>query len=321
MWTNYTNSFQKNIDNRAIAVTIKTIQLEKNMFKGSLVALVTPMKADGSVDKKALHDLVEWHLASNTDGLVVVGTTGEAATLTTDEQYQIIADVVKQVAKRIPVIAGTGTNSTQHTIELTRNAKKAGADAALIVTPYYNKPTQNGLYEHYKTIAEHVDLPIILYNVPSRTACDLLPETVERLAKIPGIMGIKEATGKIERVTEINKRCGNGFVVFSGDDATARELILHGAKGVISVTANVAPQKMHDLCMAAFKNDKALAEKIDAELMPLHTKLFLESNPIPTKWALYTMGKIPPGIRLPLLPLDAKFHAELKTILQNAGVL
>lgn len=291
------------------------------MFKGSIVALVTPMKADGSVDKQALHDLVEWHIASNTDGIVVVGTTGEAATLTTDEQYTIIHDVVAQAAKRIPVIAGTGTNSTEHTIELTRNAKKAGAAAALIVTPYYNKPTQNGLYEHYKKIAESVDLPIILYNVPGRTACDLLPETVERLAKIPGIIGIKEATGKIERVTDILKRCGNNFAVYSGDDATARELMLKGAQGVISVTANIAPKKMHELCKAALAHNESLAATIDAELMPLHIKLFLESNPIPTKWALCEMGKIPPGIRLPLLPLDAKFHTELKAVLHDAGVL
>lgn len=291
------------------------------MFKGSLVALVTPMQADGTVDKKSLHDLVEWHIESKTDGLVVVGTTGEAATLTEDEQYEIISDVVKQVAGRIPVIAGTGTNSTQHTIELTLNAKKAGADAALIVTPYYNKPTQKGLIEHYKLIAEKTAFPIILYNVPGRTACDLLPETVAQLAKIPHIIGIKEATGKLERATEILKHCGEKFAIYSGDDETALDLMLLGAHGVISVTTNVAPRKMHDLCAAALAGNKALAEKLNKELMPLHKKLFLESNPIPTKWALHEMGLIPPGIRLPLSPLDPKFHTDLKSAMQQAGVV
>ncbi len=291
------------------------------MFKGSLVALVTPMKQDGTVDKKSLHDLVEWHIASKTDGLVVVGTTGEAATLSEEEQYEIISDVVTQVAKRIPVIAGTGSNSTQHTITLTRNAKKAGADAALIVTPYYNKPTQNGLYEHYKTVAEKVALPIILYNVPGRTACDLLPETAARLAKISSIIGIKEATGKLERATEILKLCGKKFMIYSGDDETSMDLMLLGAHGVISVTANVTPSKMSAMCVAALAGDKAAAEKINQELMPLHKKLFLESNPIPTKWALCEMGKIPAGIRLPLSTLDAKFHADLKSAMQTAGVV
>ena len=244
------------------------------MFQGSLVALVTPMQADGSIDKNSLHELVEWHIASSTDGLVVTGTTGESSTLNTEEQLEIISSIVKQVAKRIPVIAGTGSNSTQHTIELTQGAKKAGADAALIVTPYYNKPPQNGLYAHYKKIAEKVSLPILLYNVPGRTACDLLPETIERLAKIPNIIGIKEATGKIERATEILQRCGKNFAIYSGDDETALNLMLAGAKGDISVTANIAPRKMHDMCAAALSGNKDLAEKINAELMPLHKKLF-----------------------------------------------
>lgn len=291
------------------------------MFQGSMVALVTPMQANGEIDKKSLHDLVEWHIASKTSAIIVVGTTGEASTLTTDEQFDIISTVVKQVAKRIPVIAGTGTNSTQHTIELTLNAKKAGADAVLIVTPYYNKPTQQGLYEHYKHIAESVTIPIILYNVPGRTACDLLPETIERLAKIQTIIGIKEATGKVERAEEIIKRCGKHFAVYSGDDATGLDLLLHGANGVISVTANVAPQQMHDLCEAALSGNKTVAEKINKELMPLHVKLFLESNPIPTKWALHQMGKIPPGIRLPLTQLGEKFHHELKTVMHQTGLL
>lgn len=291
------------------------------MFQGSMVALVTPMKNDGSVDKESLHDLVELHVASKTDALVVVGTTGEAATLTSDEQFDIISSVVKQVAKRIPVIAGTGTNSTQHTIELTRYAKKAGADAALIVTPYYNKPTQQGLYEHYKQIAESVSIPIILYNVPGRTACDLLPETVGRLAKLPNIIGIKEATGKLERAEQILNLCGNKFEIYSGDDATAMDLMLRGARGVISVTSNVAPSKMHEMCKAAIAGNKALAEAINAELMPLHNKLFLESNPIPTKWALLQMGLIPPGIRLPLTQLGAEFHGELKEAMRHAGLI
>ena len=290
------------------------------MFQGSMVALVTPMQSDGTVDQKALHDLVEWHISSKTSALIIAGTTGEGSTLTSDEQFHLVESVVKQVAKRIPVIAGTGSNSTKHTIELTQNAKKAGADAALIVTPYYNKPTQQGLYEHYKQIAEAVNIPIILYNVPGRTACDLLPETIARLAKISTIIGVKEATGKIERADEIVKLCGEQFEIYSGDDATAMELMFHGACGVISVTTNVAPLKMHDLCAAALKGDKATAEKINNELMPLHTKLFLESNPIPTKWVLHQMGKIPSGIRLPLTQLSEKFHADLKTAMQAAGV-
>ncbi len=291
------------------------------MFNGSMVALVTPMQPDGSIDKKALQDLVEWHIASKTDALVVTGTTGEGSTLTTAEHFDLISSVVSQAQNRIPIIAGTGSNSTQHTIELTENARKARANAALIVTPYYNKPTQAGLYEHYKTIAEKVTLPIILYNVPSRTACDMLPETIESLAKINTIVGIKEATGKVDRTIEIIQRCGKEFIVYSGDDFTAYELMLNGAKGVISVTANVAPQKMVELCQAALSGNKPLANKLNSELMPLHKALFLETNPIPTKWALYEMGLIPSGIRLPLTPLDAKYRDELKTVLHEMGML
>ncbi|MCD6039489.1 MAG: dapA [Gammaproteobacteria bacterium] len=290
------------------------------MFTGSLVALVTPMQKDGSLDSLSLHNLVEWHIASGTDGLVITGTTGESATLTTDERYDLIVKVVEQVAKRIPVIAGTGTASTQHTIELTHHAKKAGADAALIITPYAIKPSQNGLYEHYKRIAEKVTLPLILYNVPSRTACDLLPETVKRLSKIDNIIGIKEATGQLKRVIEITELCDKHFAIYSGDDATALDFILNGAKGVISVTSNVAPSKMHDFCKAALADNRALAEKLHAELMPLHKKLFLETNPVPTKWALHKMGLIPAGIRLPLLPLDRIYHQELEEALRETGV-
>lgn len=291
------------------------------MFKGSMVALVTPMHEDGSIDKKSLRELIEWHIQCKTDAVIVAGTTGESATLLHDEQFDLVSFVIKQVAGRIPVIAGAGTNCTKTTLELAANAKKAGADACLIVTPYYNKPPQNGLYEHYKVIAENIAMPIILYNVPGRTACDMQPETVERLAKIPYIVGIKEATGKVERTQEIMQRCDIKFAVYSGDDETALDLMLHGAHGVISVTANVAPQKMQAMCEAALNNNRTVAEKINAELMLLHKKLFLESNPIPTKWALHTMGKIPAGIRLPLLPLDRKYHAELKEAMQTTGVI
>lgn len=290
------------------------------MLKGSLVALVTPMQADGTIDKKSLQELIEWHIAEKTDGLIIAGTTGEGSTLTEDEQYAIISAVVSQVAGRIPVIAGTGTLSTHHTIHLTHNAKKAGADAALIVTPYYNKPTQQGLFAHYKEIAEKTAFPIILYNIPGRTVCDMLPETVEQLAAISTIIGIKEATGKVERTTEIFKRCGKSFAIYSGDDATSLDSMREGAVGVISVTANIAPQKMHMMCKAALNGDMTLAKKMNDELMPLHKKLFLESNPIPTKWVLNQMGLIPPGIRLPLSSLDPKFHSDLKEAMHAAGV-
>lgn len=293
---------------------------EKCMFKGSMVALVTPMHQDGTIDTQSLHDLVEWHIESKTNAIIVAGTTGESATLEHDEQFEIVSLVVKQVAKRIPVIAGSGTNSTQSTIKLTEYAKKAGADACLIVTPYYNKPTQQGLYQHYKTIAEAVNIPIILYNVPGRTACDLLPETVEQLAAIANIIGIKEATGKLDRAQQIIDRCGQDFAVYSGDDATALSLMQHGAQGVISVTANIVPLKMHEMCSAALNGNDALAEKLNAELMLLHNHLFLESNPIPAKWALNAMGRISTGIRLPLLPLDKQYHHRVKEALQNAGV-
>src|SRR3990167_1924797 len=291
------------------------------MFKGSMVALITPMHDDGTLDKKALHHLVKWHIQSKTDAIIVIGTTGESATLEPYEQSECISLVVQQVAHRIPIIAGTGTNSTQTTLKRTEQAKAAGVDACLIVTPYYNKPTQNGLYQHYKKIAETVDIPIIIYNVPSRTACDILPETIERLAKIKNIIGIKEATGKLERAQEIMQRCGKTFMIYSGDDASALELMLHGAQGVISVTANVVPAKMHALCHAALNGHVAQAKTINDELMLLHQYLFLESNPIPVKWALYTMGKIQAGIRLPLLPLDNRYHQQVKNAMQQAGVL
>lgn len=290
------------------------------MYKGSMVALVTPMHEDGSIDKKALSELVEWHIQAKTSAIIVAGTTGESATLDPDEQYELVSFIVKQAAGRIPVIAGAGTNATHTTLKLAENAKSARADACLIVTPYYNKPTQNGLYQHYKIVAEKIAMPIILYNVPGRTGCDMLPETVERLSKIKHIIAIKDATGKLERAQEIMQRCDKNFEIYSGDDATALDLMLHGAQGVISVTANVAPLKMHAMCEAALSDNPILAKKINAELMQLHQRLFLESNPIPTKWALHTMGKIQLGIRMPLLPLDSKYHQEVKEAMQNAGV-
>ncbi len=290
------------------------------MFKGSMVALITPMHQDGSLDKKALHDLVEWHIQAKTAAIVAAGTTGESATLEPDEQYELVTLIVKQVAGRIPVIAGAGTNSTRTTLKLAENVKRAGADACLIVTPYYNKPTQAGLYQHYKYIADHIAMPIILYNVPGRTACDLLPETVQQLAKLPHIIAIKEATGQLARAEAIRKCCDRDFAIYSGDDATAAELMLQGGQGVISVTANVAPSKMQQLCEAALSGNRPLTEKINAELSSLHQCLFVESNPIPTKFALQTMGKIQSGIRLPLLPLDSRYHDKVKEAMQNAGV-
>jgi len=291
------------------------------MFQGSMVALVTPMQEDGTIDKKAFKELIEWQIRSQTKALIIAGTTGEGSTLSHAEQEEVIRLAVAQAAGRVAIIAGTGSNSTQITIELSLNAKKAGAKACLVVTPYYNKPTQEGLYLHFKAVAETVDLPLILYNVPGRTGCDLLPETIERLAKLPQIIGIKEATGKVERATEILKRCGNHFAVYSGDDATALDLLLHGAKGIISVTANVVPVKMAALCEAALQGDAAAAHKLNQELLNLHHKLFVEANPIPVKWALQQMGAIPAGLRLPLTPLDIRFHAELTQAMQQAGVV
>lgn len=288
-------------------------------IKGSMVALVTPMDYDGSIDAPALHHLVEWHIQSKTEALVIAGTTGESATLAPEEQAKAIAMVVKQAAGRVPVIAGAGTNSTRTTLIHAENAKQAGADACLLVTPYYNRPTQKGLYEHYKYVADKVDFPIILYNVPGRTACDLLPETVERLAQIRPIVGIKEATGQLARAQEIIERCGPDFDVYSGDDLTALDLLLHGAKGVISVTANIVPAHMQAMCSTALQKEREKAIKINEMLVPLHRALFLEPNPVPVKWALFTMGKIQNNVRLPLLPLDKPYHEEVKRAMQNAG--
>ncbi len=291
------------------------------MFQGSIVALVTPMADDGSVDEASLRALVDWHVAEGTDAIVAVGTTGESATLDEEEHCKVIRQVVEFAAGRIPVIGGTGANSTREAIRLTRCARDAGADAALLVTPYYNKPTQEGLYQHHKAVAEAVDIPQILYNVPGRTACDMLPETVARLAEIPNIVGVKEATGDLERVATLRQLCGADFDLFSGDDATGREFLLLGGQGVISVTTNVAPAAMHQMVAAALAGDRAQAEAIDARLAGLHSKLFLEANPIPVKWALAEMGRIPTGIRLPLTWFSEQYHADLRSAMQQAGII
>ena len=290
------------------------------MFHGSMVALVTPMKEDGSLDQDSLQKLVEFHIKNSTDAIIAVGTTGESATLDEEEHCNVIRQVVEIANGRIPIIAGTGANSTTEAIALTKCAMSAGADAALLVTPYYNKPTQEGLYLHYKAIAEAVALPQILYNVPGRTACDMLPETVERLSHISNIVGIKEATGSLERGQEILDRCDGRVDLYSGDDATAMDLILSGAKGNISVTANVAPKAMHDMCAAALSGDRATAEKINEKLIALHKTLFVESNPIPVKWAVQRMGLILSGIRLPLTPLSSENEQAILTAMRQAGI-
>jgi 4-hydroxy-tetrahydrodipicolinate synthase len=292
------------------------------MITGSMVALVTPMTGEGSVDTAALDRLVDWHIAEGTDAIVAVGTTGESATLDVDEHIDVIRRVVKRAAGRVPIIAGTGANATTEAIELTRAAGEVGADAALLVTPYYNKPPQEGLYRHFKAIAEAVKLPIILYNVPGRTGCDMLPATVERLAAIPGIIGLKEAKGELSRARELLAlNLPSTFAVYSGDDATARESILLGFKGDISVTANVAPRAMHEMCAAALAGDADKAAEIDARLAALHRDLFVEPNPIPVKWALQKMGRIDGGIRLPLVPMAPQYNETVAAALRAAGVL
>jgi len=284
-----------------------------------MVALVTPMGEDGALDWAALRRLVDWHIENGTDAIVAVGTTGESPTLDVDEHVEVIHVTVQQVRGRVPVIAGTGANSTREAIELTRSAEQAGADACLLVTPYYNKPTQEGMYLHFKAVAEAVPVPQILYNVPGRTCCDLLPETVERLARIANIVGIKEATGNVDRTREILRRCGGRLDVYSGDDATALDSILAGAKGDISVTANVAPRAMHELCKLAREGKEPEARAIDERLRLLHKNLFLEANPIPVKWALQEMGMIQGGIRLPLTPLSPPHRDAVRAALRAAG--
>jgi 4-hydroxy-tetrahydrodipicolinate synthase len=279
------------------------------------------MHEDGSLDDDSLHKLVEDHIQQGTDAIVAVGTTGESATLNVAEHLAVIRKVVEQVNGRIPVIAGTGANCTAEAIELSQAAKDLGVDAVLLVTPYYNKPTQEGLYRHYKAIAEAVDIPQILYNVPGRTACDLLPETVGRLAKINNIIGIKEATGDLSRVQQIRELAGEGFELYTGEDANTVDFILAGGQGVISVTANVAPAAMHQMCQAALAGDAEKAKEINQTLQDLHQVLFVESNPIPVKWALAEMGMIPTGIRLPMTVLSEQHHQSVRQGLINAGVL
>ncbi len=290
------------------------------MFSGSMVALVTPMRADGSLDANCLNKLIEFHISSGTNAIVAMGTTGESATLSVAEHCTVIRQVVEQVAGRIAVIAGTGANSTSEAIELTQHAKDLGADAALLVTPYYNKPTQQGLYLHYKAIAKAVDIAQILYNVPGRTACDLLPETVARLAEVPNIIGIKEATGDLSRVAQITALCGDKMELYTGEDANTVAFILAGGQGVISVTANVAPAKMHDMCAAALAGDAPTAYQINNDLVLLHERLFIESNPIPVKWALTAMNLIASGIRLPMTVLSENYHQPVREALHAAGI-
>ncbi len=290
------------------------------MFQGSMVALVTPMRDDGCIDYADLERLVAFHLEQGTDAIIAAGTTGEASTLSFEEHIEVVRQIVTLVRGRIPVIAGTGANATREAIELTQAAKQAGADACLLVCPYYIKPTQEGLYLHHKAVAEAVAIPQILYNVPGRTACDMLPTTVARLAQVPHIVGIKEATGDLSRIDQILALCGECIEVYTGDDATALQAILRGARGDISVTANVAPALMHEMCMAALAGDTARATELNQKLALLHQRLFLESNPIPVKWAVQQMGLIPGGIRLPLTPLTESHHEPLREAMRQAGI-
>jgi len=291
------------------------------MIQGSIVALVTPMFDNGDVDQDSLKNLVEFHVAEGTDALVAMGTTGESATLNEHEHMNVVSSIIEYVAGRIPVIAGTGANSTTEAISLTQAAKAIGADACLLVTPYYNKPTQEGLYLHYKAIAEAVDIPQILYNVPGRTACDMLPETVGRLAKIKNIVGVKEATGELERVKIIRDLCGDDFAIYTGDDASSREFCLLGGNGTITVSGNVAPKLVHEMIAAAMQGKRELAMQIDEKLAGLHQQLFVQSNPIPVKWAVAEMGLMKSGIRLPLTWLTDDCFTEVRSAMQQADVL
>jgi 4-hydroxy-tetrahydrodipicolinate synthase len=290
------------------------------MLQGSLVAIVTPMHTDGALDLNSLRALIDFHIDQGTDGIVIVGTTGESPTVDFDEHCMLMRTAIEHTAGRIPVIAGTGANSTREAIELTRQAKTLGADACLLVTPYYNKPTQEGLYRHYQAVAEAVGIPQILYNVPARTGCDIANDTVLRLAELPNIVGIKDATGNIERATDLLLRAPAGFAVYSGDDASCLSVILLGGQGVISVTANVAPRLMHEMAKAALDGDAVLARTINAKLFALHQKLFVEANPIPVKWVLQEMGLIGPGIRLPLVPLSTGYKDILKNAMKSASI-
>lgn len=289
-------------------------------LQGSLVAIVTPMRDDGALDLDAFRSLIDWHIAEGTDGIVVVGTTGESPTVDFEEHRQLISIAVEHCAKRVPVIAGTGANSTREAIHLAEHAKKAGADISLSVVPYYNKPSQEGLYRHFRAIAEAVDMPHIVYNVPGRTVADLQNDTLLRLAEIPNIVGVKEATANLERGADLLRRKPRDFRVYSGDDATALALMLMGGDGVISVTANVAPRLMHEMCKAAIGGNTVRAREINNKLMGLHRHLFCEANPIPVKWALHDIGRIESGIRLPLTPLANAFHQQVRDAMREAGV-
>lgn len=291
------------------------------MIQGSIVAIVTPMHADGALDLPGLRKLIDWHIAEGTDGIVIVGTTGESPTVSVDEHCELVRVAVEHAAKRIPIIAGTGGNSTSEAIELTQFAKDVGADASLQVVPYYNRPTQEGMYQHFKKIVEAVDLPAILYNVPGRTVADMSNETILRLAQIPGVIGVKDATGNISRGIDLMRLRPKDFAVYSGDDATAMALMLCGANGNISVTANIAPRGMHQLCDAAINQRVAEAIAINNKLVPLHNKLFIEPNPVPLKWAMAEIGLIPSGMRLPIVPLAAEYHDIVRAAMRESGVL
>jgi 4-hydroxy-tetrahydrodipicolinate synthase len=291
------------------------------MLQGSLVAIVSPMFGDGRLDIPSLTTLIDYHIDQGTDGIVIVGTTGESPTVDFEEHCLLIQTAVTQVNGRIPVIAGTGANSTKEAIVLTQKAKALGADACLLVAPYYNKPTQEGLYQHFKAVADAVDIPQILYNVPGRTGCDISNDTVLRLATHANIVGIKDATGGIERGTDLLLRAPKEFAIYSGDDATALSLMLLGGHGVISVTANVAPKLMHEMCVSALAGDVKVAREINAKLFGLHQKLFVEANPIPVKWVLSEMGMIKTGIRLPMVTLSAQYHEVLRKACAPAQIL
>lgn len=290
------------------------------MITGSIVALVTPMQPDGAIDWSALEKLIEWHIASGTAALGIAGTTGESATLTMAEHREVIQFSVTQAGGRIPVVAGTGSNSTHEAIELTVAAAEAGADASLLVTPYYNRPTQEGLYQHFCAVAASVNIPIILYNVPGRTAVDLANETVLRLSKVDNVVGLKDATGDVERGAELISQLPDTFAVYSGDDATALELMRHGARGNISVTANVAPMLMAEMCRLALAGEVEAAAELDARLGALNSALFLEPNPVPVKWAMTEMSLIQPGLRLPLVPLSEAYHESVRAAMKQAGL-
>jgi 4-hydroxy-tetrahydrodipicolinate synthase len=291
------------------------------MITGSLVAIATPMHEDGGLDLASFRRLIDFHVSEGTDGIVVVGTTGESPTVDFDEHKELIRVAVEHAGGRIPIIAGTGGNSTAEAIELTESAKKAGAAACLSVVPYYNKPTQEGLYRHFRKIAEAVDIPLILYNVPVRTVADMSNDTTIRLTAVPGVIGIKDATANIERATDLIKRAPETFAVYSGEDSTALAVILLGGHGVVSVTANVAPRLMHEMCAAALGGDVGTARGINMRLLGLHQKLFVEANPIPVKWALQQMGLISAGIRLPMTPLSESLHDIVRQALNEAGIV